>query len=198
MRITDIKQQVKRADRYSIYADGKYLFSLSESELLNTGIKINQEIDKSRLTELKKTAQLDKAYDRSLNLISRRIRSRWEIEQYLTRKEYNTEIIEETLNMLSKRGYVNDEEFAHRWVVNRRLLKKTSKRRLLQELRAKRVNQEIIDQALKKDEADEKEILLDLIEKKRSQSRYKDNEKLMAYLMRQGFNYGDIKEALTR
>ena len=45
MKITAIKQQVKRQDRYSIYGDGKYLFSFSESELLNSGIKIGQELE---------------------------------------------------------------------------------------------------------------------------------------------------------
>lgn len=196
MRITDIKQQIRRQDRYSVYADGKYLFSFGESELLNTHLHIGQELSEAELEELRDRAVLDKAYDRTLNLISRRRRSEWEIRQYLKRKDYQDEIIEKTLNKLSESGYVNDFAFARAWVENRRLLKATSKRRLSQELRAKRVADEVIQQALEDDETDDKDILKKLVDKKRQQTRYQDDLKLMQYLSRQGYSYGDIKSAI--
>lgn len=198
VKITDIKQQVKRSDRYSIYVDDKYSFSLSESELLAVGLRINQEFTKSELEELKNRAVIDKGYDRALNLIMRRPRSEWELRAYLKRKEYVTEAIEQILNMLSKRGYVDDSDFARRWVENRRLLKATSKRRLIQELRQKRVSDEVIQLVLEADETDEQQVLKDLIERKRKQTKYKDNLKLMQYLVRQGYNYGDIKAVLEQ
>lgn len=197
MKITDIKQQVKRSDRYSIYGDGKYIFSLSESELLDLGLKIGQEYQGDDLEKLKEKAILDKAYDRSLNLISRRRRSVWEMTQYLKGKDYNPTEIDTTLNKLSNNGYLDDREFAKAWVSNRRLLKSTSKRRLSQELRVKRVSDEIINEALENDEADEQDVLRKLIQKKRTQTRYRDPQKLMQYLIRQGYNYGDIKDAMS-
>jgi regulatory protein len=196
MKVTNIKQQVKRADRYSIYIDEKYLFSLSESELLNVGLRIGQEYNETELQDLLQKAVIDKAYDRALNLIMRRARSEWELRQYLKQKEYEPEIINTILNMLSKRGYVDDADFARRWIENRRLLKSTSKRRLTQELRQKRVPDDIISQALEADETDEQQVLKELITKKQTQTRYQDPQKLMQYLMRQGYNYDDIKSVL--
>lgn len=198
MKITDIKQQVKRADRYSIYVDGKYAFPLGETELLNTGLRIDQEFTLTELEELKQKAALDKGFDRALNLISRRPRSEWELRDYLKRKDYEQESINEILNMLGSRGYVNDEDFARRWVDNRRLLKATSKRRLTQELRQKRVADDIIQQVLEEDETDEREVLKELVARKRQQSRYQDDLKLMQYLGRQGYDYSDIKSALSK
>lgn len=197
MKITDIKQQVKRADRYSIYGDKKYIFSLSESELLSIGLKIGQEFSDAELEDLKQTAVLDKAYDRALNLVARRPRSVWEMEQYLKRKEYDQEVIEQTLNKLSKKNYLDDKAFATAWVASRRLLKNTSKRRLTQELRAKRVSDEVVRAVLEADETDEQEVLRQLIERKRTQTRYQDEQKLMQYLVRQGYNYSDIKAVLS-
>ncbi|HSX24022.1 MAG TPA: RecX family transcriptional regulator [Candidatus Saccharimonadales bacterium] len=196
MKVTDIKQQIRRADRYSIYVDKKYTFSLSESELLATGLRVNQEVTADELTNLKDKAVIDKGYDRALNLIMRRPRSEWELRDYLKRKEHGEAAILQILNKLSERGYVNDEDFARRWVENRRLLKSTSKRRLVQELRQKRVADEIIDAVLAADETDELEVLRGLISRKRAQTRYKDDMKLMQYLLRQGYGYGDIKEAM--
>ena len=197
MRITDIKAQVKRNDRYSIYGDGKYVFSLSENELLNSGIKIKQEYDGEELEKLQMTVVLDKAYDRSLNMISRRPRSIWEMRQYLKQKDYDDNVIEEILNKLSNRKYLDEEKFAEAWLRDRRILKRTSKRRLQQELRAKKVSDSIIQKVLAEDEADEQDILRELIEKKRMQSRYQDDQKLIQYLIRQGFNYSDIKDLIS-
>ncbi|MDQ3158578.1 MAG: RecX family transcriptional regulator [bacterium] len=194
MTITDIKQQVKRQDRYSIYVDGKYKFSLSESELLKQQLRIGQEI--TDIEQIEQTALEDKAKMRAFDQLSRRPRSMWEMQEYLKRKGYEQELVEKVLNMLSTGGYLDDKKFAQAWVRNRRATKSTSLRRLSQELRAKRVSDSVINEVLEEDEADEKDVLEELIEKKQKQTRYQDREKLLAYLLRQGFNYGDIKELI--
>jgi regulatory protein len=196
MKITAIKQQVKRQDRYSIYVDEKYLFSFSENELINSGLKVRQELSEQELLGLKDQAVLGKAYDRTLNLVSHRPRSEWELRDYLKRKDYDEDVITQTLVRLNERGYVNDLDFAQRWVESRRLLKTTSKRRLAQELRQKRIADDIISQVLESDETDERQVLRELIERKRKQTKYQDNLKLMQYLSRQGFSYDDIKSTL--
>lgn len=195
-KITEIKQQVRRQDRYSIFIDGKYTFSLSENELMQSGIKINKSYSPSELEQLKQTAVLDKAYMRSLDLIMRRQRSEWEVRDYLKRKDYDLDTIEKTVDRLKKASYVDDAKFAESWIRNRRLLKSTSKRKLFTELKQKRVDESVINSALEEDETDEIQILRELVEKKRQQSRYQDDQKLIAFLLRQGFNYEQIKEVL--
>jgi len=195
VKITDIKQQVKRADRYSIFVDGKYAFSFSESELLASKLRIGQEFTETEVEELKDRAIIDKGYDMALNLIIRRPRSEWELRDYLKRKKYDPTVSGYVLDRLKQRGYVDDMDFARRWVENRRLLKATSKRRLMQELRQKRVADEIIHSVLEADETDEQQVLRDLIERKRT--KYQDDLKLMQYLVRQGYNYADIKSTLS-
>ena len=196
VKITDIKAQVKREGRYSIFVDGTYSFSLSQSELLNTGIKIGQEFDEQGLEELKTKAVEDKAMMRAYDLLSRRSRSTWEMHEYLKRKDYPKSLIEKILNTLSNRGYLDDEKFARAWVQSRRQLKYTNKRRLMLELQQKHISQDIITLVLEEDTTDELAVLRELITKKRSQSRYQDEHKLVTYLARQGFNYGDIKAVL--
>lgn len=196
MKITAIKQQVKRKDRYSVYIDSKYSCSFSEGELLRLGLRIDQDLADEDLANLKNRAVIDKAKTRALDLVSRRPRSRWELEDCLKRKDYGKEVIEGTIKTLSDLGYVNDMDFARRWVENRRLLKATSKRRLRQELKQKRISEDIIGQVLDEDETDEREVLRELIARKRKQSKYQDNLKLMQYLSRQGYSYDDIKTVL--
>lgn len=197
MRITDIKQQVKNKERYSVYVDGDYAFSLSAEELVTQKIASNQEITKEQLKTLIKTAVEDKAYQASLGLIARRPRSIWEMQQYLARKQYDQPIITKILNKLSSRGLLNDKAFAEAWVQNRQLLKPTSRRKLQQELQQKNISKSIISEVLADYEDAEQNALKALVEKKRPLPRYQDQAKLMAYLVRQGFSYSDVKAVLS-
>ena len=193
MKITAIKQQVKRADRYSIYLDGKYSFSLGENEFLKLGLHSGQELSESDIDSYRDESAYGKWFDRTLNLLSFRLRSEWELNDYLRRKDCPPEIIERILNKLSINGYVNDEQFAKRWVDNRRHMKPISRRKLTMELKQKSIPNDIIEIVLSedKDQTNEREILKQLVDKKRS--RYPDKLKFMQYLARQGYNYDDIK-----
>ncbi|RTK94970.1 hypothetical protein EKI60_00730 [Candidatus Saccharibacteria bacterium] len=197
MQVTDIKQQVKREGRYSIFVDGKFVFGLSENALMTSGLRIGLELTKDQLASYKDAAKTDKAYSQALGQVARRPRSEWEIRDYLKRKDYDPELIQEIIAKLYTGKWLDDLDFARRWVETRRLLKSTSKRRLQQELKAKRVSDDIISQVLEEDETDELAVLKDLVGRKRKQSRYQDDEKLLAYLIRQGYNYGDAKSALV-
>ena len=134
---------------------------------------------------------------RSLDLLSRRARSKWEMRNYLKRKEYEPEIVDKIIDRLIAAGFIDDYKFAQSWVQNRHLLKNISQRKLWQELKQKHISDEIINTVQEEDESDDRDTLKDLITKKRTQSRYKDDQKLIAYLAGQGFRYDDIKQVLA-
>jgi len=198
MKITKIVQQEKQKDRYSIFVDGKYEFSLSENALLQSKLATGQELDGQQLKTWKQESADDKVISSALRYAAMRLRSTWEMEQYLKRKDASPALVEKILSKLSNIRLLDDGVFAKAWVSNRRLLRPTSKRKLQQELRAKHISQEVINITLSEDEAvDEQATLRQLIAKKRGLSKYKaDPQKLMQYLARQGFNYDDIKAAL--
>jgi regulatory protein len=197
MKITKIEAQIKRPGRYSVFVDDKFAFGISELGLIDSGLRSGQEISSQELEQLKDQAQTDKIYNQVLGLIARRPRSRWEIEHYLKRKNIVPECERTVLSRLEERGLVNDEDFARRWVDSRRLLKNTSQRKLAMELKQKRVANEIIQKILAEDETDEVAVIKAEIIKKRRLSRYQDEQKLIAYLARQGYKYDDIKSALA-
>lgn len=198
MKITSIKPQVKRQGRYSIFVDGKYSFSLSDGALLDSKVVNGQDLTEQELRELKRKAEEDQLYSRALNYATIRPRSTWELRTYLSRKDSPAALTEIILNKLSIINLVDDEAFARAWVANRRAIKPSSIRRLNQELRAKRIEQVVIDKVLsEEDEASEQTAIMQIIERKKRQSRYQDKQKLMQYLSTQGFSYGDIKDAMS-
>ncbi len=196
MKITAIKQQVKRHSRYSVYIDGKYVFSLNESQLVTSGLHSGQELSSEQLAEYREDSATGKLFDRILNLLSIRPRSEWEVHDYLRRKEASPEQMEDIIARCQKLGYIDDQRFAQRWAENRRLGKPVSQRKLRSELLVKRVAPTIIDEVLAEDreQTSERDLLRALVAKKRS--RYPDDTKFMQYLARQGFSYEDIKTVL--
>ena len=196
MKITSIKQQIKRAGRYSIFVDEKYSFSLSDDALLASKLVRGQELTADEVEQYKQNSIDDKLYNATLRYLSIRLRSRWELQTYLKRKGASPTLMEDILNKLTKLGYVDDKKFAESFVNDRNLLRPTSRRKLILDLKIKKIPQDIINQAVGSDSAIELENLHKIIERKRRQTKYQDNLKLMQYLASQGFSYGDIKDAL--
>lgn len=196
MKITSIKQQLKHTERYSIFVEGKYSFSLGETALLESKLASGQELTTEEITEYKKLSEDDKLYNRTLRYIAMRPRTKWEIEFYLSRKKAPPALVDIILNKLSIIGLVDDQKVARAFVNDRRLLRPTSRRKLILELRKKHISDDLITEAVGGEAEHEQAALLSVIERKQRQSQYKDPQKLMQYLARQGFSYNDIKNAL--
>jgi regulatory protein len=196
MKITAIKQQAKRTDRYSIFVEGKYAFSLSESALLESKLASGQELTREQVRDFKQLSSEDKLYNQALRYVAMRPRSKWEIQFYLERKHASPALISIILSKLTKVGLIDDGKLARALVNDRRLLRPTSRRKMIVELRKKRIDDESIEAAIGSESEDEQIALRAMIERKRRQSKYQDDQKLMQYLARQGFGYDDIKNAL--
>ncbi len=198
MKITGIKQQQKLTNRYSIFVEGKYAFSLSEGALLDSKLVGGQELSKEQIAEYKKLSDDDKLYNRALQYVALRPRTRWEVQTYLERKQASPALVEAILNKLSNIDLINDEKVARALVADRKLLRPTSRRKMYTELKKKHIDGDIIEMALGRETDDEQTALLTVIERKRKQTKYQDDLKLMQYLARQGFSYNDIKQALQK
>ena len=213
MKITDISLQVRNPDRVNVSVDGKYRFSLDILQVTELGIKIGREYSEEELVELENESQFGKLYARALEYTMMRPHSAKEVRDYLWRKTRTTrvrvpdsneyrerpgvsqEIADRVYDRLAQKGYLNDENFARYWVENRNTRIGISKRKLIAELRTKGVDSVVIEQALQNSPREEKDDLRNILEKKRH--KYDDEQKLIAYLMRQGFPYDAVRDALA-
>lgn len=213
MKITALTAQQKNPDRVNVMVDGRFLFSLDISQVVALGVKIGNEYDDQELTEIEGESQFGKLYARALEYCLMRPHSMREVRDYLWRKTRATkyksrktgelkeragvapELAERVMEALIEKEYVDDEQFARYWVENRNLTKGVSRRKLEAELRSKGVSGEIIAQQFSVTERNDDDELRKMLTKKRS--KYPDQQKLIAYLARQGFGYDDIKRALS-
>ncbi|MBR0479958.1 RecX family transcriptional regulator [Candidatus Saccharibacteria bacterium] len=200
-RVTEIRQGVKNPNRVNIFLDGKFSFSLDIAQVVDLKIKIGKEISEEELSELKRESEFGKLYQRVLEKALTRPHSEKEIRDYLYRKlkmsssdtrENNTELINRIVERLRAKNYIDDLKFAEYYVQNRFVKKGISQRRLSMELMKKGVRKEIINEVLG-GRNDEEEILK-IIKKKRA--KYTD-EKLISYLVRQGFSFELARELVS-
>lgn len=85
---------------------------------------------------------------KTIRYLGYRARSEEEVKNYLSKLGYPLPVISKVLNWAREYRFLDDSEFAYRWVETRRRLKPMGKLRLRQELLAKGITEDIIADSL--------------------------------------------------
>ena len=145
---------------------------------------------------------LKKAKAQALQYLSYRDRSKWELSQYLGKKEHSPPVIKKTLDYLTELNYVNDHRFALQWGQYKINKNKIGKNRLYMELLGKGVNKETIQGILNTlyEENPEMGLAVQCARKKwitlKSFEEKKKKRLLVQYLQRKGFSSDIIYQSL--
>lgn len=213
--ITKLVSGVRDANRVNVFLDGKFALSLDVAQVVELQIKVGQKVDAERLEVLRSASEFGKLYQRTLEWVLTRSHSIRETRDYLRRRqqkrlvtnrqrvreekkpfpEIQNETVELVMERLIQRGYLDDRKFANYYVENRFVKKGVSVKRLRMELQKKGVASAEIEAALAAGTRDDDEELRKMLVKKRA--RY-DDQKLIVYLVRQGFDYHKVVEAVAQ
>jgi len=133
--------------------------------------------------------------------LSFRMHSRAELFAKLQKKEVPVAYIIEALDWCDEHGYIDDLDYAKRYIKDAVALKKRGKSRIMSELYAKKIKKDIIEQAFfeVEDSLDFDDALARAFEAKAKNlnlGEKKDRDKLFAHLARRGFNIGAILKQL--
>jgi regulatory protein len=151
------------------------------------------------LSSGQKTAN-PKAY--ALRLLELKPRSVHEIRDKLAKKGIDKAEIEAVILDLETIGLLDDQKFARDWIENRQHFRPMGVIRLRQELFAKGIDREIVDQAISdyKSNADELPAALDLARRKMKLYRKLDAEaakrRLAGFLARRGYEVSIVSKVL--
>jgi len=147
--------------------------------------------------------ELKKARAYAFLLLKFRLRSEYELSERLKRKKFNQEIIRKTIVFLKEKKFLDDEFFARSWV-NSRIKKPLGLRRLKQELMAKGIADQTIEEQLAsiKNNYSEKEVVSGIIQERLSKLKRIEPQnakrRTFAYLLRRGFSPGIVSECLNQ
>jgi len=197
-KITALKFQKKRKERVNVYLDGKYAFSLQA--ILAARLHKGQLLSDEEIEGLLQEDAFQKAYDRALNFLTYRPRSRAEVRRYLQRKGVSPEVSQRVEERLIRAGLLDDEAFARFWVENREAFNPRSRYRLRQELWQKGLDAQVIAQAVQ--EVDEEQSAYRAAAGRARRYAHLDRRefqrKLGSFLQRRGFSYEIVKGVVER
>lgn len=201
--ITGIEPSHRREGRFEVYADGKHVALMSLDALERLGLRVGSDFDSVAEAVAEEAAALH-TYDRAVNLLAFRARSRQELRRSLLRKGEPEAHVEAALDRLAASGLIDDAAFARQFARSRSSGLGASRRRIQQELGRRGVSREVGDQAIAEvydeDEVDEGSVAERAARKKlRSLSGLDPavrNRRLYAYLARRGYDVTDIRRAI--
>lgn len=197
-KITRLEYQKKNPDRVSVYLDGRFAFGLPS--IIAVHLASGQFLSDAEIEALQDEGAVESAYNRALDYLSYRPRSRAEIDTYLQKRGMSEGQIEVIIGRLERAGLLDDKAFAEFWVENRERFRPRGLRALRYELWSKGLSDEIIEQALAS--VDVSESAYRSASKKARQWENLDQQtfhrKMVEYLARRGFQYEVAREAAER
>ena len=188
--ITELKPQVKNSKRVSVYLNGSYYCGLDLLTVMQARLKVGQEIDENTLIEIQRNSEASACFDSALNFISKSVKTEREIKDKLLKKGYLEEIVLETIEKLKSYNYVNDKDYADRYVSTYKGSK--SKKLIKFELQKKGVVKSSVEERLSEIES-ELETAIKIAEKyvKSKEKNTETLQKCYKYLLSKGFSYDD-------
>lgn len=185
-----------KGDKIHISIDGEYRLTVDKMYFASLYLKDGQEISDEEYAELEDTVNIRRAYNCAVSLLSRRDHSKKELLQKLRSKGF-ADGAEEALKKLCDSGYIDDERFCRLYASELVRLKGYGKRRIEQELYLKGIDRDIIYNVLEEISFDS-DTLSDIIKRTylSKMSDEKGRQKAFNALMRLGYSYGEIRDAL--
>lgn len=201
-KITKITTQKKSTNRYNIFIDEVYAFSVDEDTLIKEHLHKGQQLTTEDINRIQQTETRQQAYLLGVNYISYRMRSCKELYQYLQKKEVDPFIIDMTMERLIQEQILDDNMFANAFVKDRILLTSKGPNVIKKELMEKGISPSIIENVLQQYT---REIQFEKVYKfakkefrKKSKHPFKKRkEQITRTLMRKGFANDVIASAIA-
>ncbi len=147
----------------------------------------------------KKELNAVQAKEKALRLLEFRSHSEKELSDKLIRAGANKEDLPPIMSFLKEYGFLNDKEYAKGLARDLQNLKKLGKHRIIQELKAKGISGEDLEDALLELRDDEEDELFPLLERKLGGVFEKKNvDRAIRYFLYRGYSFGDIKACIDK
>ncbi len=188
-----------KANKIHIFVDEEYRATVDSDYWYSEKYRNYKNINEEELTELLDAVSFRRAYNKGLDLLSRRPYGTKELIKKLCEKGHEKESAEKACDRLLELGLLNDEEFA-RILANELYERKGyGIKRIKQELLFRGLDREITENAIESLDIDTQTRIILVIKKKyiNKLDDEKGRKRAIDGLMRLGYSYSDIKTALN-
>jgi len=199
-KITVLRTGRGQRKRISIFADGKFAFSLEADVVAKEGLQVGQTLSAEQIAVLTESDQLHRCLAAAIHYLSYRPRSESEMRDRLRQRGFDGETQEAVITRLKEQGLVDDTAFAQFWKDNRESFSPRSQWLTKLELRQKGIANSIIDEVTNGIDDNDSAYRTALSKAHSlSHSDYQNfRRRLGEYLRRRGFSYEVINHTVER
>ena len=196
MTVTDIRKIDDK--RYCLYIDYEPFSAVYSSDIRRLKLKVGEEVEEESMDSFRREYLFRRALNKAVNSIKFSDKCEYDIRQKLRELYYDGEIIDHTVDKLKSYGYIDDYRYAGGYI--RRHLAKKGLRVIEYELSAKRIPQDIIEQAVADAEIpDEMDTIASIIRKRYSfNDLTAKRDKIMAYMYGKGFDHRKVSACIRQ
>ena len=199
MQITEILDNNKNKYLRNVFLDNGTCLTLPVYLLQKRHMKQGNQLEDEEIEQLKETIIRPKIRKKTLDYLSKRVYGIKELQDKLTAFGFLEEDIIPVIEKYISLGYLNDADFACRYVHDALILKKMPQKRIRYDLLRKGVDENLIEEAFFEFDGQEYENLVYLIEKKMRCAKDDSKETLQKIKMqfyRKGYPLREIEKAM--
>ena len=144
-------------------------------------------------------SDFEKAKSCAFWYINRRRYTKRELYERLVKKEYDPDTVNSVLDYLEELEYIDDKDYARRYISDAVNLKKHGIIRIRRDLKMKGISQDIVDKVFSDLDITERDSILQLLEKRAYNADMTDEKavsKIVGFLVRRGFSYTDVYDVI--
>lgn len=200
--ITKITRQ-KNQERYNIYLNDEYAFSVDESTLIKFGLTKGKILVPFEMDEIAYEDEIAKAFNRALHFLSYQMRSEFEVKKKLLDAGFGESVVLEAIQKLKKLGFLNDESYSKALLETKKKTAKKGPMAIKQDLKKKGIDKNTMEKALESYTHEEQlQLAMQLAEKtvkmnpKKTPAQIK--QKIQDTLIRKGYSFEIVNEILDQ
>ncbi len=195
--ITSIVVQQKNKKRCNLFIDGEFFCGISVEAIIQNRLKKDIVLTDDELQRIVVEGQKGEALEKALTYVSKTIKTKRQVKDYLLKKGYPEEVVLYVVDKLKEYGYVDDVEFSKRFIES---AAGSQGRRLIEyKLMSKGVKKEDVASAYEVLDFSRGDSAYNVAQKYlRNKEKNKENiQKAYRYLIGRGFSYDEAARAVA-
>lgn len=187
---------------YQLTLENNIKVKIHEDLILKYDLLLKKELDEKTLLKIRDENFIYEVYEIAFKYMKIRLRSQKEIEAYLKKKEYPSEVIASVLSLLKERGDLDDNMYATSYLHDKMLMSHDGPNKIRGELEKVGISTEIIEKVMPSyTEELEKEKIEKLVQKQIKTNHSKGSmllkKKIQSYLTSLGYSSMLINQVLN-
>ena len=200
MRIT--KYQKSKNNTYIVTIDNEP-YQLYDDIIVKYSLLLKKDITKEELTDIINANNQRKCYYQALQYLSKKMRTKKEIRNYLEKKDFNKEQINITIEKLVSEKYLDEEKYLMAYLNDALRFTTDGPQKIKQKLFLLALDKELVTTKLNEIENEVWQEKCDKLAQKKVASNHKDSrqiiiQKVTQYLLHNGYEQKYITQSLSK